>query len=63
MAMMRTQLKKVRTAIADGDAATAQKELPTAMKLLDKMAKTNRIHANKASRLKSKLSKAVGAVA
>ncbi len=61
MSEMRTQLKKVRTAIDDGDAATARTELPRAMKLLDKAAKHNRIHANKAARMKSKLAKAIPA--
>jgi small subunit ribosomal protein S20 len=56
---MRTQIKKVRAAVAAGDTAEAVAELPLAQKLLDKAAKTNRIHANQAARVKSKLSKAV----
>ena len=57
---MRTQIKKVREAVAAGDAATAKSELPRAQKLLDKAAKTNRLHRNKAARAKSQLAKAVG---
>jgi small subunit ribosomal protein S20 len=59
LSAMRTQIKKVRSAVAAGDTATATAELPLAQKLLDKAAKTNRIHANQAARVKSKLAKAV----
>jgi small subunit ribosomal protein S20 len=59
LSAMRTQVKRVRTAIAAGDTATAVAELPLAQKLLDKAAKTNRIHTNQAARVKSKLAKAV----
>ena len=59
LSTMRTQIKKVRTAIAAGDVAAAQAGLPVAQKLLDKAAKTNRIHANRAARVKSKLARAV----
>jgi small subunit ribosomal protein S20 len=52
---MRSQVKKVSQAIADGDKETAKKELPRAMKLLDKAAKDNVIHENKAAREKSRL--------
>ena len=54
---LRTQLKKVMQAAAAGEADTAAAELPRAQKLIDKAAKTNRIHPNKAARLKSRLSK------
>ena len=56
---MRTQLKKVREAIEGADAAAAQDGLSYAQKLIDKAAKTNQIHQNKAARLKSKLAKAI----
>jgi small subunit ribosomal protein S20 len=59
LSAMRTQVKKVRAAVAAGDAATALAELPLAQKLLDKAAKTNRVHANQAARVKSKLAKAI----
>jgi small subunit ribosomal protein S20 len=59
LSSMRTQIKRVRLAVAAGDAAAAAAELPLAQKLLDKAAKTNRIHANRAARVKGKLAKAV----
>ena len=55
---MRTQIKKVHAAVAAGD-GTAAGELATAQKLVDKAAKSNRIHRKKAARLKSQLAKAV----
>lgn len=58
-AAMRTQIKKVRQAVADGNATAAQAELVSAQKLLDKAAKSHRIHTNKAARAKSQLAKAV----
>ncbi|MFQ5844135.1 MAG: 30S ribosomal protein S20 [Planctomycetota bacterium] len=51
---MRTQAKKVLEA---PDPKTAAAQLPRAQKLLDKAAKTRRIHPNKAARLKSRLSR------
>ncbi len=60
---MRTQFKKVMTAVAEGDATTANTELPHAQKLVDKAAKTNRVHKNKAARLKSQLARAVQSLA
>jgi small subunit ribosomal protein S20 len=56
---LRTQIKKVRTAIAAGDAEQARAELQLAMKKADKTAKTNTIHPNAAARIKSRLSRAV----
>ncbi len=52
----RTSLKKVRTLIAAGDTASAAQEFTTAQKYLDKATKTNAMHANTASRAKSRLS-------
>jgi small subunit ribosomal protein S20 len=51
---MRTAMKRVLRA-ADRDAAEAA--LPTAMKRIDKAAKTRVIHANAAARYKSRLSR------
>jgi len=59
---MRTQMKKVRAAIKAGDKAAALKHLPRAMKLLDKAARKNVIHANKAARDKSILQRGVDAI-
>lgn len=58
-AAMRTQIKKLRTAVDEGDKAAAASELPRAQKLIDKAAKTRRVHVKKAARMKSQLAKAV----
>ena len=62
LSAMRTQIKQLEAAVAANDAATAKAALPKAQKLLDKAAKANRIHANKAARLKSRLTRAVGRI-
>ena len=49
---MRNAVRKLRSTTDKDEAA---KLLPTVQKMLDKLAKTNIIHANKASNLKSKL--------
>lgn len=41
----------------------AQGELPKVISMIDKLAKRNVIHKNKASNLKSKLAKKIGALA
>ena len=56
---MRTQVKKVKEAIDAGDKPLAEKELPAAMKHLDKAAKSNVIHENQAARRKSRLQRDV----
>lgn len=60
---VRTQMKKVLAAVAAKDEAKAKKELLLACSLLDKAAKRNVIHANTASRYKSRLTRRVNAVA
>ena len=55
---MRTQIKRVHAAVEAGDGSAAA-ELAQAQKLVDKAAKGNRIHRNKAARLKSQLARAV----
>ena len=59
---LRTELKRLRSAIDAKDAAAARQALPTAQRLLDKAAFKNRIHPNKAARLKSRLNKAIAAL-
>ena len=49
---MRNAVRKLR---ATTDNAEAQAMYPTVQKMLDKLAKTNNIHKNKAANLKSKL--------
>lgn len=58
--------KTTRNAIRDlkaADKATAGKSLPEVISMIDKLAKTGVIHKNKASNLKSKLTKRVNALA
>ncbi|MCK0156411.1 30S ribosomal protein S20 [Cellulophaga sp. F20128] len=56
---MRNALKKLR---AEEDKKAAETMLPTVISMLDKLAKRNIIHVNKASNLKSKLSKQIAAL-
>lgn len=56
----RTAVKALRTATAKKE---AEKLLPKVSAMLDKLAKRNVIHKNKAANLKSKLSKKVNALA
>ena len=59
--------KTTRNAIRDlkavTDKSTAGKELPEVISMIDKMAKRGIIHKNKASNLKSKLTKRVKTMA
>ena len=59
---LRTQIKKVRAAAAQGDAATGRTEMNHAAKALDQAAAKGIIHKNKAARLKSRLTRAVNAL-
>ena len=56
---MRNALRKLRS---EEDKKAAETMLPTVISMLDKLAKRNIIHANKASNLKSKLTKQVAAL-
>ena len=56
----RNALRKLR---ATTDKAEAAAQLPKVSSMLDKLAKKNVIHANKAANLKSKLSKLVNKIA
>lgn len=62
----RYQHKTTRNAVkalrGNTDAADAKTKLPLVIAMLDKLAKKNIIHANKASNLKSKLTKHVNAL-
>ncbi|RAJ11040.1 small subunit ribosomal protein S20 [Chitinophaga skermanii] len=59
--------KTTRNAIRDikaiTDKAAAEKDLPGVLSLIDKLAKRNVIHKNKAANLKSKLTKKVNTLA
>lgn len=56
---LRTFVKNVRKLAENGDVEKAREIFPTAQKKLDQAAAKNLIHKNKASRLKSRLSKLV----
>jgi len=55
--MMRTCIKKVVTAIEAKDQAAAQEAFKIAQPEIDRAAKRNLLHTNKAARIKSQLSK------
>lgn len=55
------QIRKVREAIAAGDAAKGEAEFRLAAKRLDKAAADGVVHANLAARVKSRLSAALKA--
>ena len=59
---MRSQLKKVLSAISAGDKEAANTELKNATILLDRNANNNIIHANKAARHKSRLNAKIAAL-
>jgi small subunit ribosomal protein S20 len=59
---LRTAIKKLRTAVASGDAARAQEILPETLSVIDKTAQKRVIHANTASRYKSRLAQKVAAL-
>jgi small subunit ribosomal protein S20 len=61
--MLRTAIKRVRTAIETGDKAAASDVLQKATSVIDRVADKNIIHKNKAARHKSRLSAAVKALA
>jgi small subunit ribosomal protein S20 len=60
---MRTAVKRVRKAIADGDKESAQRELRAAGSMLDSTAGKRIVHKNMAARNKSRLAAAVKAMA
>ena len=61
--MLRTAIKRVRTAIETGDKSAAADVLQKATSVIDRVADKNIIHKNKAARHKSRLSAAVKALA
>lgn len=56
---MREAIKEVKSLVKEEDYAAAEEALPAAYKAIDKAAKDNIIHQNKAGRKKSKLAKLV----
>ncbi|EWS82604.1 30S ribosomal protein S20 [Brachybacterium phenoliresistens] len=60
---LKTHVRKVRTAVAAGDAAAAGTALQTAARKLDKAVSKGVIHKNQAANRKSGLAKLVAGVA
>ena len=56
LSLVKTQIKKLRAAIAQHDAAGARKLLPQTVSEIDRAAKKGVIHDNAAARYKSRLS-------
>jgi small subunit ribosomal protein S20 len=57
--VLKSQIRKVRETIAEGDLAAAETEFRLAAKKLDKAAAAGVVHANLAARVKSRLSAAI----
>jgi small subunit ribosomal protein S20 len=62
LSQLKTQVKKLRAAIAGGDAEAAKKLLPETVGEIDKAAKKGVVHDNAAARYKSRLSRKVSAL-
>jgi len=56
---LKTQVKRLRAAIATGDAESARKMLPETMGEIDKAAKKGVVHDNAAARYKSRLARGI----
>ena len=63
LSLLKTQVKKLRAAIAKGDAEAARKLLPETVGSIDKASKKGVIHSNAASRYKSRLTRRINALA
>ncbi len=63
LSQLKTQVKKLRSAVAAGDAEAASKLLPETVAAIDKAARKGVIHDNAADRHKSRLSSKVNALA
>ena len=63
MSALRTQVKKVRLAIAAGDVEKAQAEFGVTARALDRAATRGLIHRNNAGRRKSRLAHELGKLA
>jgi small subunit ribosomal protein S20 len=60
---LRTAIKKIKAAIAGGDAKVAQAAYDSSVSTIDRIADKKIIHKNKASRHKSRLAQQVKALA
>lgn len=59
----RTTRNAIRSLLNNTEKEAAEKQLPKVVSMIDKLAKHNIIHKNKAAHLKSKLTKKVAAIA
>lgn len=59
----KTTRNAIRNLLATGEKTEASEKLPKVISMIDKLAKRNVIHKNKANNLKSKLTKKVSAIA
>ncbi len=62
LSQLKTQLKKLRTAIDASDLETASQLLPATVAQIDKAAKKGVVHDNAAGRYKSRLTRKVNAL-
>jgi small subunit ribosomal protein S20 len=62
VSQLKTQVKKLRAAIAEGNTEAAKKLLPGTVGEIDKAAKKGIVHDNAASRYKSRLARKVTAL-
>jgi small subunit ribosomal protein S20 len=63
LSQLKTHVKKLRAAVAQGDADAARKLLPETVAQIDKAARKGIVHDNAAARYKSRLAKRVNALA
>lgn len=59
---MRSAVKKLRTAVSEGNGDEARQLLPSTLALVDTTAQKGVIHGNAAARTKSRLTRAVNAL-
>jgi small subunit ribosomal protein S20 len=62
LSLVKTKIKKLRSAVAKGDADTAKSALNETIGAIDKAAKKGVIHDNAASRFKSRLTRRVNSL-
>ncbi|HSD66155.1 MAG TPA: 30S ribosomal protein S20, partial [Vicinamibacteria bacterium] len=62
LSLLKTQVKKLRSAIAKGDAESAKKLLPETVGQIDKAAKKGVVHDNAAARYKGRITRRVNAL-
>jgi len=59
---LRTAIKKLRGAVASGDAETARQLLPGTLSVIDQVAQKGVIHDNAAARTKSRLARKIASL-